>query len=110
VHPALIALWVALGLFVLAAGGATAVLVLRGLRFWRDLKRFMRILGAASDLLGARADEAAGKAGGAGSGTGRLAASTARLSRSLAYARVVADAAGDSWATVTRLRGSVPRK
>jgi hypothetical protein len=110
VSPALIALWVALAVFVLATGGAAAFLVLRGLAFWRDLKRFMRVLGAGSDARAARADEAARKAGGAGSAAERLAAATARLSRSLAYARVVADAAGDSWATVMRIRGSVPRK
>lgn len=107
---AIVVLWVSLALSMLAVVAAGGLAARRGLTLWRDFKRFSRIVGAASDALASRADEAARKAGAAGSAAERLAAANGRLSRSLAYARVVADAAGDARATLTGIRGSVPRK
>ncbi|HSP73327.1 MAG TPA: hypothetical protein VLN26_13210 [Gaiellaceae bacterium] len=106
----LAAVWITLAFLVLVLVAGTVHVVREGLRTWRTVKRTMRIAGAGADALTARADAAARKAGEAGSAAERLSAATAHLSRSLAYARVLADAAGDVRATVTGLRGSVPRK
>ena len=103
-------MWIALAFFVLVLVAGTAHVVREGLRTWRTVKRTMRVAGAGTDALTARADAAARKAGGAGSAAERLSTATAHLARSLAYARVIADAAGDVRATLTGLRGSVPRK
>ncbi|HET8607897.1 MAG TPA: hypothetical protein VFL66_12835 [Gaiellaceae bacterium] len=106
----LVAVWVTLGFLVLVLVGGTAHVVREGLAAWRAIRRTGRALGACAEALGSRAERVSRKAAGAGSADGRLAGATARLSRSLAYARVVADAAGDAGATLVRLRGSVPRK
>ena len=106
----LVAVWVTLALLVLVLVGGALYLVREGLRTWRAVRRFTRIMGAGADVLAARADEAARKSGEAGAAAERLAEAAARLQRSAAYAQVVADAAGDAGVTVTRIRGSVPRK
>jgi uncharacterized membrane protein YcjF (UPF0283 family) len=100
--------WAALAflLLVIALGGVHVVR--EGFAFWRTLKAFTALMGRAVDAVSARADELARKAGSVDP-TG-LTDATARLQRSLAYARIVADASGDAWATISGIRGSVPRK
>ncbi len=103
------AVWGSLA-FLLAVAGAGGYLVgRRALATWRTFKDFTALLGRANDAIAQRADEAARKAEPPGDGA-QLASAVARLSRSTAYARLIADAAGDAGATVTGLRGSVPRK
>ena len=106
----LIAVWVTLALLVvvLAAGGVHVAR--EGLRAWRAFKRLSRIVGAGGEALTARADAAAAKAAGAGAAAERISAAAGRLGASLAYARVLADAAGDARATLTGLQGSLPHK
>lgn len=106
----LAAVWITLAFLVLVLVAGTVHVVREGLRTWRTVKRTMRVAGAGADVLTARADAAAQKAGGAGSAVERLAAATAHLSDSLAYARVIADTAGEVRATVMGIRGAVPRK
>ena len=104
------AVWGTLALLVAAVLGGGVYAGLAGLGAWRDFKRTSRVLGAGGDALTERADEVTRKADGAAQAGARIAESAARLQRSLAYARVVADAAGDVRAALTRLRGVAPRK
>ena len=106
----LVAVWVTLAIVLLVLAGGGFHVVREGLRTWRAVRRLTRVLGAGGDAVTSRVEAATAKLDGAGAAAERLTDATARLQRSLAYARVVADAAGDARATVTRLRGSVPRK
>jgi hypothetical protein len=106
----LLAVWITLALAVVVFAGGTLHVVREGLRSWRAARRLMAVVGAGGEALAARADAGAQKLDAAGSGGARVGDAVARLQRSAAYARVVADAAGDVRATVTGLRGAVPRK
>lgn len=104
------AVWGSLAfLLAVAVVGGFAV-ARQALAAWRTVKGFTAFLGRAGDAITERADEAARKAGGSSDAVARLTAATERLSRSVAYARLIADAAGDASAIATGLRGSVPRK
>jgi len=104
------AVWVALAFLVLVLAGGTWHVVRAGLSFWRTLRGFTALLGRAGDVIGARADEASRKSASAGDASARLAAANVRLARSLAYAEVVAGAAGGTHRTVRGVRRSLPRK
>jgi hypothetical protein len=107
---ALWAVWGTLALLVavLVAGGFH--LVRTGLRTWRDVRRFTALVGAGGDVLSRRADSAGRKVEGLSAHGERAAAAVEHLQQSVAYAHVVAGAAGDTFAVVNRLRGAVPRK
>jgi hypothetical protein len=104
------AVWISLALLVVVLAAGTWHVVTTGLETWRTFKRFTAVLGHAGDLITARLDELARKAETTGEQAERISASSRHLARSLAYMRIVADAAGDVRAAVTGLRGSVPRK
>src|SRR6188472_708118 len=106
-------LWVvllALALLVGVLAVGSWHVVREGLAFWRTLTGFSAFLGRASDAVGARADEASRKAAASGDAALRLAAANERLARTLAYAGVLADAAGGTRRTIYRARRSLPRK
>lgn len=103
------AVWGSLAFFLLVAVAGGYVLWRRALATWRTFKAFTAFLDRAAAAIGQRTDEAARKSA-SGDAAARLAAATARLTRSIAYARLIADAAAGARALATGFRGAVPRK
>jgi hypothetical protein len=104
------AVWGSLAFFLAVTFTGGFLVGQRALATWRTFKDFTAFLERAGAAVGQRTDAAGRKAGAAGDAASRLTATTGRLSRSLAYARLIADAAGDTGATAVGLRGAVPRK
>jgi hypothetical protein len=106
----IVAVWVCLGIGVVAAAGGAFLALVHGLRGWRRFRR------ASASVTGALADLAANAAAtgehavSTMDGAASLAEANARLERALAELRVLRRAAGRSSAGVGRIRGAVPRK
>jgi L-alanine-DL-glutamate epimerase-like enolase superfamily enzyme len=81
----------------------------RGLRAWRDFRRFRRR--ALEPLVGLteRLETTERRLAAAGATAVRLDGARASLERSLAQARVLADAAGEARVLVDQVRGFAPR-
>ena len=102
--------WLALVFLLLVTAVGGFHVVREGLRTWRTLKGFSAFLGRASEAVGSRADAAAAKSAAAGETAVRLNEASERLSRSLAYAGVLAGAAGRTGVAARRVRRRMPRK
>jgi hypothetical protein len=104
------AVWFGLAFLLVVLAVGIWHVVREGLALWRTLSGFSALLGRASDAVGSRADEASRKAAAAGDAAVRLTAANERLARSLAYASVIAGAAGGTQAAFYRARRSLPHK
>jgi 3-deoxy-D-manno-octulosonic-acid transferase len=103
------AVWGALIAGALAVGGALALLVVRSLRAWRDLKRSRRHLFRSLDDLAVKGEATAEKAASAGE-TEELQRSLVHLRRSLAQLAVLREAMDEVQDTFGRLGAVMPRK
>jgi hypothetical protein len=102
--------WAALGFLVVATvAGATYV----GVRAWRAWQAFVSLAVAGAgglDLLMSRTDEVAAKAERAASKAEQLLTAAERLEGSLARARILVDATGETRDLLNALRSFAPRK
>ncbi|HEX7082658.1 MAG TPA: hypothetical protein VF186_00930 [Gaiellaceae bacterium] len=105
-----VAVWVALGIGVVAATGGAVLAVVHGLSGWRRFRRASSSLTRALGDLAANAATTGEHAATTVDGAAALADANARLERSLAELRVLRRAAGRGRAGVGRIRGAVPRK
>jgi HAMP domain-containing protein len=103
------AVWGALALGGLATLGALALLAVRVLQAWRDVKRVRRHLLAAIDSVAAAGEAVADKAAAAGE-TEELEASVGRLRRSLAQLALLREAIDEVRGPVSLVTAFAPRK
>lgn len=106
----LLAVWIALGVSLAAALGATILVVRHAFGAWRSLRALAR---GARDALGeleAKAAASERKASALTRKTADATAAAARLEDSLTTLAVLRAAAGETGAGVRRVRGLVPRK
>ncbi len=102
--------WISLLFFAVAIVGSIAVAASRGLRAWRSFRRFSRTTSAAITGVLETAAEAERHAAAFTEGTEKLSAALTRLEESRAQLAVIQAAAAEARASVTSLRGAVPRK
>lgn len=103
------AIWGALIVGGLAVAGALALLGVRILRAWRDLKRARRRLFRGLDEIAAKGEATTEKVAAAGE-TEELRRSLLHLRRSLAQLAVLREALAEVEGTVGVVRAFVPRK
>jgi hypothetical protein len=104
------AVWVALGVAVVASVAATTFVVSRALRAWRSFRSLVRGASRSFAELEAKAAATERKAGVASDRSTRLAESVTRLEQSLETLAVLREAAAEAGEHVRRVRGLVPRK
>ena len=109
-RPVLDAVWIALGLAVVAVVAASALVVSRALRVWRSFRSLVRGANRQLSELQAKAEATERKAVSASERSARLAGSVTRLEHSLETLAVLREAAGEAGGHVRRARGLVPRK
>ena len=103
-------LWAGLAVLLLGLFGGLALVVVRGLALWGQLKRTGRTLTDALERLARDADQIAVKAEAAGGGSARLAEALGRLARSRARLSVLLAALKDARAALGRFTAVYPRK
>jgi cell shape-determining protein MreC len=103
-------IWISALVLVLAIVGSAVVLVLHARRAWRTFRSFADTTAEALTAVERAAAAAEARAASLTQDTARLQAAITRLEESLAHLAVLRGAAGDLRATVTGLRGAVPRK
>jgi hypothetical protein len=103
-------IWISVLVLVLAIVGSAVVLVLRARRAWRTFRTFADTAAQALTAVEHAAAAAEARAVSLTQDTARLQDAIARLEESLAHLAVLRGAAGDLRATVTGVRGAVPRK
>jgi len=104
------AVWIALGVAVVAAATATVLVVSRALRAWRSFRSLLRGASRSFAELEAKAAATERKAVSASDRSTRLAESVTSLEQSLETLAVLREAAGEAGEHVRRVRGLVPRK
>jgi cytochrome c biogenesis protein ResB len=102
--------WFPIAFLFLALAVSLIVLTRRGLRTWRSLRAFTASAEQALDAVNASAAKAETHAATFTAATERLERAQARLSASLAELAVLRAAADEVRASVSRVRGLVPRK
>ena len=103
------AVWVGLGIGVLAAAGAAVFLGVRSLAVWRQVKAVRRGVVDQLEELGAKGEATAEKVAATGD-TVELQESAARLRVSLARLAVLREAIDEAQDSVGRLTAVMPRK
>jgi hypothetical protein len=102
--------WLSLLFLVVAVVGSIAVAVSRGLRMWRTFRRFSKTTSAAIGDVLETAAEAERHAVAFTEGTEKLSAALTQLEESRAQLALIQAAAAEARASLTSLRGAVPRK
>jgi hypothetical protein len=106
----LLAVWIALAVYLAVVAYGLFRAVTRGLHAMRSVRRLSRGLAQRLETLGTAAAAAERKAAAASEGTAELTTALERLQRSLAELQVLRAAAAEAYAGPARIRNLIPRK
>jgi hypothetical protein len=105
-----VAVWIALAVAIIAVAGASAVLVVRVLRTWRDVRRTGRVLAAGVSEIAARVGATAAGISRLGEQPMRAGAAVEQLEESLGELAVLQAELSRARAAFAGFRGTVPAK